>query len=129
MATHRRKEEIDGGAEEEVNDRPRDRARAFCDQYGVECPILLAPMAGACPVSLSVAVANAGGMGALGALVTTPSGITDWVRAFNGAVTRARCRSTTGSRIRRRVVTRTPKRACAPSSRRGGQLFRPRPGT
>src|SRR5262245_44595618 len=39
-------------------------------------------MAGASPVSLSVAVANAGGMGALGALVTSPSGIADWVRDF-----------------------------------------------
>jgi len=82
VATHRRKEEIDGGAEEEVNNRPRDRARAFCDQYGLEHPILLGPMAGACPVSLSVAVANAGGMGALGALFTSPSGISEWVRDF-----------------------------------------------
>jgi nitronate monooxygenase len=65
-----------------VNDRPRDRAKAFCDQYRLERPILLAPMAGACPVSLSVAVANAGGMGALGALVTPPAGITEWVHAF-----------------------------------------------
>jgi nitronate monooxygenase len=62
--------------------RPRDRARAFCDRYGLQSPILLAPMAGACPVSLSVAVANAGGMGALGALVTPPSGIAEWVREF-----------------------------------------------
>jgi nitronate monooxygenase len=65
-----------------VTHRPRDRARAFCDQYGVALPILLGPMAGACPVSLSVAVANAGSMGALGALFTTPSGIADWVREF-----------------------------------------------
>jgi nitronate monooxygenase len=65
-----------------MSQRPRDRARAFCDQYGLECPILLAPMAGACPVSLSVAVANTGGMGALGALLTSPSGITEWVNAF-----------------------------------------------
>jgi nitronate monooxygenase len=65
-----------------VTSRPRDRARAFCDRYGLEHPILLAPMAGACPVSLSVAVANAGGMGALGALVTAPSGIAEWVREF-----------------------------------------------
>jgi nitronate monooxygenase len=65
-----------------VTARPRDRATAFCDQYGLALPILLAPMAGACPVSLSVAVANAGGMGALGALVTSPSGIADWVRDF-----------------------------------------------
>jgi nitronate monooxygenase len=62
--------------------RPRDRATAFCEQYGLDLPILLAPMAGACPVSLSIAVANAGGMGALGALVTPPSGIADWVREF-----------------------------------------------
>jgi nitronate monooxygenase len=65
-----------------VTAHPRDRAKAFCDQYGLERPILLAPMAGACPVSLSVAVANAGGMGALGALVTSPAGIADWVRDF-----------------------------------------------
>lgn len=45
-------------------------------------PILLAPMAGACPASLSIAVANAGGMGAMGALLTTPDGIREWGRAF-----------------------------------------------
>jgi nitronate monooxygenase len=65
--------------------RPRDRAAAFCEQYGLERPILLAPMAGACPVSLSVAVANAGGMGALGALVTPPPGIAAWAREFTAA--------------------------------------------
>ena len=32
---------------------------------------MLAPMAGASPASLSIAVANAGGMGAMGALLTT----------------------------------------------------------
>lgn len=61
---------------------PLDRARVFCERYGVDHPILLAPMAGACPVSLSIAVANAGSMGALGALLTTPAGIADWVREF-----------------------------------------------
>lgn len=39
-------------------------------------------MAGACPASLSIAVANAGGMGAMGALVTSPSGIREWVNEF-----------------------------------------------
>jgi nitronate monooxygenase len=39
-------------------------------------------MAGACPVSLSVAVAKAGGMGAMGAVLTPPDGIRDWVHAF-----------------------------------------------
>jgi nitronate monooxygenase len=66
---------------------PLDRASAFCIRYGLEHPIVLAPMAGACPVSLSIAVANAGGMGALGALVTTPSGIAEWVREFKAQTT------------------------------------------
>src|SRR2546423_13601666 len=39
-------------------------------------------MAGACPTSLSIAVANAGGMGAMGALVTPPAGIRAWVQEF-----------------------------------------------
>ena len=62
--------------------RPRDRAARFCEAYGLEFPILLAPMAGACPPALSVAVANAGGMGAMGALTADPHGIGEWVRAF-----------------------------------------------
>ena len=67
----------------------RDRVRAFCETYRLKMPILLAPMAGACPVGLSIAVANAGGMGAMGALVHDPSAIADWVSEFrahsNGA--------------------------------------------
>jgi nitronate monooxygenase len=43
---------------------------------------MLAPMAGACPASLSIAVANAGGMGAMGALITPPAGIHSWVQEF-----------------------------------------------
>jgi len=39
-------------------------------------------MAGASPVSLSVAVANAGSMGALGALLTAPAAIRAWVEEF-----------------------------------------------
>src|SRR5918993_3675292 len=62
--------------------RPRDRAAAFCAKYGFTLPIMLAPMAGACPASLSIAVANAGGMGAMGALITPPAGIRDWVGEF-----------------------------------------------
>jgi len=58
------------------------RAKTFCDAYGLDVPILLAPMAGACPVSLSIAVANAGGMGAMGALLTPPAGIRQWVSEF-----------------------------------------------
>jgi nitronate monooxygenase len=39
-------------------------------------------MAGASPPSLAVAVANAGGMGAIGALLSNASGIGDWVKEF-----------------------------------------------
>jgi nitronate monooxygenase len=58
--------------------RPRDRAGAFCEQYGINVPILLAPMAGACPASLSIAVGHAGGMGAMGALMSSPDAIRTW---------------------------------------------------
>lgn len=58
------------------------RAQAFCARYGLQVPILLAPMAGACPASLSIAVANAGGMGAMGALLSPPAAIRDWVAEF-----------------------------------------------
>ena len=69
---------------------PRVRARAFCERFGLEVPILLAPMAGACPPSLSIAVANAGGMAAAGLLLHDPAGIRAWMEEFrtssNGAV-------------------------------------------
>lgn len=60
----------------------RARAAAFCARFGLRLPILLAPMAGASPPGLAAAVANAGGMGALGALTSTPEAIADWARAF-----------------------------------------------
>jgi nitronate monooxygenase len=62
--------------------RPLDRATAFSAKYGLKLPIMLSPMAGACPASLSIAVANAGGMGAMGALITPPAGIRAWVQEF-----------------------------------------------
>jgi nitronate monooxygenase len=57
-----------------------DRADALCRQLGLRVPILLAPMAGACAPSLSIAVANAGGLGACGALMMEPTAITAWAR-------------------------------------------------
>jgi nitronate monooxygenase len=54
------------------------RADAFCKAHGLTVPILLAPMAGACPPSLSIAVANAGGLGACGALLMQPAAIKTW---------------------------------------------------
>src|ERR1017187_5791786 len=58
------------------------RAEAFTARLGIRLPILLAPMAGACPPSLSIAVANAGGMGACGALLMTPEAIKAWSAEF-----------------------------------------------
>ena len=54
------------------------RAEAFCTTYDLRIPILLAPMAGACPPSLSIAVANAGGLGACGCLLMQPAAIKAW---------------------------------------------------
>src|SRR5678816_3971191 len=56
----------------------RDRTTAFCDRYGLRVPILLAPMAGASAASLSIAVANAGGLGSCGALLMQPAAIKAW---------------------------------------------------
>ena len=42
---------------------PRARAKGFANRLGIRLPIMLAPMAGACPPSLSIAVANVGGRG------------------------------------------------------------------
>jgi nitronate monooxygenase len=61
---------------------PIVRAEAFAARLGIRAPILLAPMAGACPPSLSIAVANAGGMGACGALLMAPEAITAWAGDF-----------------------------------------------
>lgn len=65
------------------------RASAFCARFGLRVPVLLAPMAGACPPAMSIAVANAGGMGACGALLLAPEAMDAWAQAFrsgsNGA--------------------------------------------
>jgi nitronate monooxygenase len=54
------------------------RAQAFCVAINVRVPILMAPMAGACPASLAIAVANAGGLGGCGALLMQPDAIRKW---------------------------------------------------
>jgi nitronate monooxygenase len=54
------------------------RAAAFCETFNLRVPILMAPMAGACPTSLAIAIANAGGMGACGALLLQPDVIKAW---------------------------------------------------
>ncbi len=58
------------------------RAEQFCQQFQLRLPILLAPMAGACPVALSLAVSKAGGMGGCGVLLMSPAKIADWAEDF-----------------------------------------------
>jgi nitronate monooxygenase len=64
---------------------PLDRASRFCDRFGLRLPILLAPMAGACPPALSAAVANAGGLGGCGALTLSPAAIVRWATEVRAA--------------------------------------------
>jgi len=65
------------------------RVDSFCRRFGLELPVLLAPMAGAPAPALSIAVMQAGGVGACGALLMQPDEIAAWadeVRAeANGA--------------------------------------------
>ena len=60
----------------------RARVESFIHRLGIRLPILLAPMAGACPPSLSIAVANAGGLGACGALLMKADEIHSWCAEF-----------------------------------------------
>ena len=62
-----------------------ERTRNFCSDYSLRVPILLAPMAGASPPSLSIAVANAGGLGACGALLMAPAAIKGWASDVRAA--------------------------------------------
>lgn len=64
---------------------PIARAEAFCQRFGLRLPILMAPMAGACPPSLASAIATAGGMGACGALVMGPDEIRKWAAEVRAA--------------------------------------------
>src|SRR6478736_2298961 len=56
----------------------RARVDSFCRRFGLDVPILLAPMAGASAPALSIAVMNAGGLGACGALLMRPDEVTAW---------------------------------------------------
>lgn len=55
------------------------RADAFCARFGLTAPVLMAPMAGACPPALAAALMRAGGMGAMGAVLAPPDQIGLWV--------------------------------------------------
>jgi nitronate monooxygenase len=60
----------------------QQRVREFCDRFGLRLPVLQAPMAGACPPELAIAVAEAGGMGADGVVLDPPERIAQWVDFF-----------------------------------------------
>ncbi|MGN6572482.1 MAG: NAD(P)H-dependent flavin oxidoreductase [Pseudolabrys sp.] len=59
--------------------------RRLLDLFGIEHPILLAPMAGAMDVALAVAVANGGGLGSLPAAMLDAGKLRDQVVAFRSA--------------------------------------------
>jgi len=61
------------------------RAAGFCERFGLQLPVLLAPMAGACPVPLSAALATAGSMGAMGAVLSSAADIGRWMGEFRAA--------------------------------------------
>jgi nitronate monooxygenase len=95
----------------------RDRVEAFCARYGLVLPIIQAPMASACPPSLAAAIANAGGMGAFGALATPPEGIAAWAAEF-------RAQSNGGFQMNLWIPDPPPKRDAAAEERVRGFLGR-----
>jgi nitronate monooxygenase len=64
------------------------RAHDFCERFALRVPILLAPMAGASAPSLSIAVADAGGLGACGAVLMKPHEIVAWANEVRGVTHR-----------------------------------------
>ena len=59
-----------------------EKTKKFCEEYELALPIIMAPMAGACPPALAAAVSNAGGMGACGSLMLNSEQIKDWTNEF-----------------------------------------------
>ena len=61
----------------------------LCDLFGIDYPILLAPMAGATTPALVAAVSNAGGLGGHGCGVMAPDKLRDDINAVRAATNRA----------------------------------------
>jgi len=61
-----------------------ERTRSFCTRFNLRVPILLAPMAGVPSPALSIAVANAGGLGSCGVLLMQPDDIKAWADEVRG---------------------------------------------
>ena len=104
------------------------RAAAFCETFNLRVPILMAPMAGACPASLAIAVANAGGLGGCGALLMQPDAIKAWASDV-------RAGSNGGFQLNLWIPDPPPKRDVLPRMRSGdflrnwGRRSRARPAT
>lgn len=64
-----------------------ERSRKLMDTLGISLPILLAPMAGAADARLAIAVANAGGLGAIACATLSPAQIREEVARFRAATT------------------------------------------
>lgn len=84
----------------------RSRADAFCRRFNLSLPVLEGPLAGANAVARSVAIANAGGMGALGALLSKPDEIMAYAEDF-------RARSAGALQINLWIPDPPPKRDAA----------------
>jgi hypothetical protein len=107
---------------------PRARAAQFCHLYGLRVPIVMAPMAGACPASLAVAVANAGGMCSFGALTSSPEAIAGWAREFRDG-SNGGFQINLWTPVPRRGLTLRRKRGCASFSANGAHRCRKGPAT
>ncbi|WP_421992834.1 NAD(P)H-dependent flavin oxidoreductase [Qipengyuania sp.] len=64
---------------------PIKRGNCFCERFGGQFPVMLAPMAGACPPALSIAIMKAGGWGAAGCLMMQPEQIAAWADEVRSA--------------------------------------------
>jgi nitronate monooxygenase len=74
--------EVGGAILDKERLSPLERAQQFSDWLGVRLPIIMAPMSGACPPSLAIAIANAGGLGGCGALLMQADEIKSWSDEF-----------------------------------------------
>src|SRR5215467_4169131 len=91
------------------------RTRVFCERFGLRVPILLAPMAGVPAPSLSIAVANSGGMGACGVLLMKTDEIAAWAQEV-------RAGSNGGFQLNNWIPDPPPKRDQAQEARVRGFL-------
>ncbi len=94
---------------------PSSRARAFCQAFGLRIPVVMGPMASASPPALAAAVANAGGLGGLGALQMNPAAIAAWAEAF-------RATSNGAFQINTWIPDPAPRRDAAAEARMAGLL-------